>query len=61
MTTVICPFCGYIYAPGDLAMMPGSLTIEDHFDEECVRCDEIFTVHRELTASDHVQKKEVTS
>lgn len=61
MTTVICPFCGYIYSPGDLAMMPGSLSIEDHFEEECVRCDRVFIVHRELTATYHAEKKEVPS
>lgn len=61
MTTIICPHCGYIYTEGDVSMMPGVLTLDDHFEEECVECGKIFTITLTLNATYVVEKKEVPS
>jgi hypothetical protein len=56
---VTCPFCGYAYTPGDMTMMPGYVSLEDRFKEECVNCKHTFIVHRTLTEMFETSRKEL--
>lgn len=47
----VCPRCGYVYTPGDTAMIPEGFSTEDVFFETCVSCKQDFEITREISVT----------